>query len=164
MRNAKPVTVENLKFLNSLGARTDARSVAVAYQKLEELNNTYREKILNTHNQWGKGLKAGYLPKSYDALISHHFRNYRHDANQAIKPLATVAHAAYWELNRFIQNSTRELEKIMYPVVEWSCLLRGAPRRAQNFKAAWVDYEARLENMRPQMLLLEREATFNEKL
>lgn len=152
MRNAKPVTVENLKFLNSLGTRTDARSVAVAYQKLEELNNTYREKIINAHNQWGKGLKAGYLPKSYDALISHHFRNYRHDANQAIKPLATVAPAAYWELNRFIQNSTRELEKIMYP------------RRAHNFKAAWVDYEARLENMRPQMLLLERESTFNEKL
>lgn len=38
------------------------------------------------------------------------------------------------------------------------------PRRAQNFKAAWVDYETRLENMRPQMLLLERESTFNEKL
>ena len=152
MRNAKPVTVENLKFLNSLGTHTDARSVAVAYLKLGELNNTYREKILNAHNQWGKRLKAGYLPKSYDALISHHFRNYRHDANQAIKPLATATPTAYWELNALIQNSTRELEGIMYP------------RHAQNFKAAWVEYEARLENMLPQMLLLERESALNEKL
>lgn len=40
MRNAKPVTVENLKFLNSLGTRTDARSVAVAYWKIRHTRST----------------------------------------------------------------------------------------------------------------------------
>ena len=144
MLDAKHVTTEDLKSINTQTNNTDPHSVAAVFQRLEEVNATYREKIHNAYDTWEKHLKAGYPPKNHRAVIKHHFRNLRHATSRAIKPLATGTYPAYRELNGFIRVNLSTLEQ------------SALNRRGRRFKEDWVQYEKQLANLLPGLLNLER--------
>lgn len=149
MLDAKHVTTEDLKSINTQTNNTDPHSVAAVFQRLEEVNATYKEKIHNTYNTWEKHLKAGYPPKNYRVVIKHHFRNLRHYTSRAIKPLATGTYPAYRELNRFMR-------------VNLSTLEQSALNRRGYFKKDWEKYEKQLANLHPELLNLERKSAIGK--
>lgn len=144
MLDAKHVTTEDLKSINTQTNSSDPHSVAAVYQHLEEVNATYKEKIHNAYDTWEKHLKAGYPPKNYSAVIKHHFRNLRHYTSLAIKPLSTGTYPAYRELNRFMRLNLSALEQ------------SALNRRGGRFKEDWAQYEKQLANLLPELLNLER--------
>lgn len=150
MLDAKHVTSEDLKSFNALTNSTDPHSVAAIFQSLEEVNATYREKIHNAYDTWVVYMKAGYPPKNYSTLIKHHFRNFRHDTSQAIKPLATGAYPAYRVLNGFMRVNLSALEQ------------SALDRRGGRFKEDWEQYEKQLANLLPELVNLERKSAIGK--
>lgn len=144
MLDAKHVTTEDLKSINAQTNNTDPHSVAAVYQRLEEVSATYRKKIHNAYDTWVTHAKAGYVPKNYRELIKYHFRNFRHDTSQAIKPLATGTYPAYRELNGFMRVNLSTLEQ------------SALNRRGGRFKEDWENYEKQLANLLSELLNLER--------
>lgn len=150
MLDAKHVTTEDLKSFNTQTNNTDPHSVAAVFQRLEEVNATYREKIHNAYDTWEKHLKAGYPPKNHRAVIKYHFRNLGHDTSRAIKPLATGTYPAYRELNSFM--------RVNLIVLEQAAL----NRRGGRFKEDWENYEKQLANLLPELLNLERKSAIGK--
>lgn len=146
MLDAKHVTTEDLKSFNLPANSSDLHSVAAVYQRLEEVNITYREKIHNTYNTWEAHVKAGYPPKNYSAVIKHHFRNLWHATSRAIKPLATGTYPAYRELNSFMRTNLSALEQT------------ALDRRGGRLKEDWENYEKQLANLLPELFNLERKS------
>ena len=96
MLDAKHVTTEDLKSINTQTNNTDPHSVAAVFQRLEEVNATYKEKIHNTYNTWEKHLKAGLPTKELQS------------GNQASFPKSQARHKP-GVLSRSLQEPTQPI-------------------------------------------------------